>query len=105
MPWRTAPGLAGFAAALDVDHDVERRFVVGELERLRMTMRPVSRGEEFVGGFSLTTIVPVPFLRKTRATALLRRPGAVVVVADHGSDIQCLGLLRRMRMLAAGIAA
>jgi hypothetical protein len=40
----------------------------------RITMRPVSREKNSSAGLSLTTMAPEPFFRKTRATALLRRP-------------------------------
>ena len=76
-------GLAGFTAAGDVDHDVKRFDVFGELQRLH---------DDHTAGFALEEIVEFTTVDHDLArTALdedashraLAAAGTVVVVADH----------------------
>jgi hypothetical protein len=74
MPWRTAPAWPDSPppATLTMMSNVASWLV--SLSGWRTTIRPVSRAKNTSTGLSLTTMLPVPFLRKTRATELLRRP-------------------------------
>src|SRR2546423_14365368 len=98
--------LAGFASAAHVDHDVERRIVIGDLQWLP---------HDHATGFAIKELVDRLFVDDELARALLDeypRDGAfaascsVVIVADHGSalEVERFRLLRRVRMRGTGVA-
>jgi hypothetical protein len=67
-------GLAGDAAAFDGDEDVELVALLVSSSGWRTTMRAVSRLKKLSSGLPLTTMLPLPGRRNTRAAADLRRP-------------------------------
>src|SRR5512143_2167096 len=77
-------GLAGLAAALDVDHDVEGRLVVRQLERLADHHAARVARKELVGGLLVDDDVAAALLQEDARDGALAAAGAVVVVADHG---------------------
>src|SRR3972149_4645563 len=74
IPWRTAPAcpLSPPPPTLAMMSKADRFFVTSS--GWRTIMRPVSRAKNSSTGLPLTVNWPLPGLRNTRATALLRRP-------------------------------
>ena len=70
--------------AADVDHDVERRFMVGELQRLAHDHAAGLAGEEFVDGLLVHDEFSRALLDEHAGHGALAPSGAVVIVADHG---------------------
>src|SRR5688572_25294036 len=106
MPWRTAPAWPDSPPpnTFTLMSNVWAWLVSSS--GWRTIMRPVSREKKMSTGLSFTVMLPLPGLMKTRATAFLRRPVPslylpIMVVASL--DLERLRLLRRVRMLGAGV--
>src|SRR5437899_12775814 len=79
--------LAGFAAAFDVDHDVERGFMIGELQWLADHHAPGVAREEHVGGLFVDDDGAGALLQEHASNGALAAARAVIVVADH--EVRC----------------
>src|SRR5690606_2043095 len=97
--------LAGFAAAVDVDFDVERFQVAGQLEWLAHNHAAGFASEEFVDGFTVNDDLARSFFDENTSHRGFATAGSVVPVTDHGVslDIQRLGLLSGVRVLGTGV--
>src|SRR5207237_4763463 len=76
-------GLAAFAAAIDVDHDVEARRALGQLERLAHHHSPGLPAEELVHRLAVYDEPALAGLEKHSRHRALAPPGTVVIIADH----------------------
>ena len=73
-PWEAAPAWPVMTAAVDADDHIDAIDRVGHEQGTDNGVAVLVLGKVVFEGRSLTVIWPFPSYRRTRATALLRRP-------------------------------
>ena len=99
--------LTRFTAADDVDHNVKRFDIFGELQRLHDDHAARFTLEVLVERTAIDNDLARAALNEDASDGALATAGAVIVVADHLChtllEVKNLGLLSRMRMFGAGV--
>ena len=99
--------LTRFTAADDVDHNVKRFDIFGELQRLHDDHAARFTLEILVERTAIDNDLARAALNEDASDGALATAGAVIVVADHLChtllEVKNLGLLSRMRMFGAGV--
>src|SRR5262245_27605665 len=85
--------LPALAAAIDVHEDVEARAALRQLQRLAHHHAAGFAAEELVDRLAVHHEVAFAWLDENSRDRAFAPPGAVVVIANHLSDLQCLRLL------------
>src|SRR5687768_3200675 len=105
MPWRTAPAWPDSPPPWTLTWMSNASTLPVSTRGCLAIMIEVWRPKNCSMSLPLTVILPLPFLRKTRATLLLRRPVPLFhsPIIEGSSDFQRLGLLGGVRVLRAAV--